>query len=90
MVALLSGTPGHFRKIDRDEILTGYRATYEKIPPIKSVMTPFPFSNENNMLLGDAHKYMQNRNIHHLPVTSGSVLVGVLREKDFLRMMIIK
>ncbi len=53
-----------------------------KLPLIKSVMTPFPYSVDIHTLLRDAGEYMRRHNIHHLPVTDGESLVGVLHEKD--------
>jgi len=56
----------------------------KRLPLIKSVMTPFPYSVDMNTLLRDAHKYMQQHNIHHLPVTDGDSLAGMLTEQDIL------
>ena len=53
-----------------------------KLPLVKSVMTPFPYSVDINTLLGDAHAYMHEHNIHHLPVTEGNKLVGILDEHE--------
>lgn len=53
-----------------------------KLPLIKSVMTPFPYSIEISTLLSDAYVYMQKHDIHHLPVTDGGILAGILTERD--------
>jgi len=56
----------------------------KKLPLIKSVMTPFPYSVDINTLLGDAHEYMREHDIHHLPVTDGDRLAGILNEQEIL------
>jgi len=53
-----------------------------KLPPIKTVMTPFPHSVDADTLLGDAREYMRRHNIRHLPVTDGNIIAGVLGERD--------
>jgi acetoin utilization protein AcuB len=53
-----------------------------KLPLVKSVMTAFPYSVDVSSLLKDAHAYMREHNIHHLPVTKGNNLVGILDEHD--------
>lgn len=45
-------------------------------------MTPFPYSVDINMRLGEAHVYMQEHDIHHLPVTDGDKLAGIINEYD--------
>jgi acetoin utilization protein AcuB len=55
-----------------------------KIPLIKSVMTPFPYSVESNTLLSDAREYMVKHGIHHLPVTDGDRIAGLLNQNDVM------
>ena len=41
-------------------------------------MTPFPYSVENNTQVIIAREYMICHGIHHLPVTDGNKIVGIL------------
>ena len=45
-------------------------------------MTPFPYSIDVDAPLEDAHKLMRERQFHHLPVTSGGAIVGILSDRD--------
>jgi len=56
----------------------------KKLPLIKSVMTPFPYSVDIDTLLGDAHAYMLKHDIHHLPVINENRLAGLLNEQDVI------
>lgn len=56
--------------------------TTNKLPLIKSVMTPFPHSIELSATVGDAAQMMVEHEIHHLPVTRDSKLVGIVSERD--------
>lgn len=49
-----------------------------RIPLIKTVMTPFPYSVDTNADLEHARAYAREHQIHHLPVTSAGKLVGML------------
>lgn len=53
-----------------------------RIPPIKSVMTPFPNSIEAERTLAEARKMMTDHEIRHLPVMDGGELVGVITDRD--------
>ena len=53
-----------------------------RIPRIKSVMTPFPYSVAPAATLADAREIMRQLDIHHLPVCEKHDLVGVLSESD--------
>jgi acetoin utilization protein AcuB len=53
-----------------------------KIPLIKSVMTPFPYSVDVNTRLSVARKYMLEHGIHHLPVIDGEKIAGILDKDD--------
>ena len=54
----------------------------DKIPSIKSVMTPFPWFIHIEDRLGRAAEVMAERDIRHLPVTEDGMLVGVLADRD--------
>ena len=50
----------------------------EHIPPIKSVMTPFPYQIDAGATLADAESMMRQHEVRHLPVNESGSLVGVL------------
>jgi acetoin utilization protein AcuB len=49
-------------------------------PTIESVMTPYPYSIEIDAHVGSAKSVLAQFGIHHLPVTDGGQLVGVVTE----------
>jgi acetoin utilization protein AcuB len=51
-------------------------------PLIKSVMTPFPLSVGVEAPLLDARRMMLEHRVHHLPVTRGGELVGIVTDRD--------
>ncbi len=55
------------------------------IPPVKAVMTPFPYWVDIEVPLGKAREIMEERAISHLPVTRAGRLVSVLSRKDLRR-----
>ena len=55
-----------------------------RIPLIKSVMTPFPYSMDVNTVLSVAREYMIEHEIHHLPVTDGDKIAGILHKNDLI------
>ena len=57
----------------------------DRIPPIKSVMTPFPYAIEADAPLRQARNRMLQHEIRHLPVTRRHRLVGVLTDRDLKR-----
>jgi len=58
----------------------------KRIPAIKSVMTPFPYSVEPESAVDAALDIMDTHNIHHLPVTKkDGVLIGVISSLDIRR-----
>jgi len=59
----------------------------DKIPSLKSVMTPFPWFIHIEDRLGRAAEVMAERDIRHLPVTQDGRLVGVLAERDLQLVM---
>ena len=56
-----------------------------EIPPIRAVMTPFPYSVQASDLLGRAREMMAEHDIRHLPVMDGPRLVSVVSERDLRR-----
>ena len=46
-------------------------------------MTPFPYSVTLQTSISEAGKYMDEHQIHHLPVIDGEKIVGILSDKDF-------
>jgi len=53
-----------------------------RMPPIKAVMTPFPWKVRLDDSLAHATEVMRERSIRHLPVTDGDELVGIVTERD--------
>jgi acetoin utilization protein AcuB len=54
----------------------------KRIPAIKTVMTPFPYSIEPKASAEDAQKLMAEHGIHHLPVTEDGALIGMISSDD--------
>ena len=54
----------------------------KRMPTIKSVMTPFPFTIEISENLAAAQTMMSEHGIHHLPVSDDGRLVGVVSKHD--------
>lgn len=54
----------------------------KRIPTIKTVMTPFPYSVAIDAPLTAAIALMQEHRIRHLPVKDGHALAGVITERD--------
>jgi acetoin utilization protein AcuB len=52
------------------------------IPPIKAVMTPFPYWIDGEASVERARLMMAERSIRHLPVMRGGRLVSVLTERE--------
>jgi acetoin utilization protein AcuB len=53
-----------------------------RLPQILAYMTPFPFSIDVDAPLAEAHAFLRERHIRHLPVTERGELVGVLTDRD--------
>ncbi|PRQ06637.1 CBS domain-containing protein [Enhygromyxa salina] len=53
-----------------------------RIPRIKTVMTPFPYSIAPSASLDDAQAMMRDHDIRHLPVCEDHVVVGVLSDRE--------
>ena len=55
----------------------------KRIPTIKTVMTPFPYSVGPDAAIAEALKIMREHSIHHLPVTSpDGDLTGMISSRD--------
>jgi acetoin utilization protein AcuB len=54
----------------------------KRIPSIKAVMTPFPYSVDVGASVADAQTFMREHRIRHLPVTKGGELVGSISDRD--------
>jgi CBS domain-containing protein len=54
----------------------------KRIPTIKTVMTPFPYSIEPKASAEEAQRLMAEHGIHHLPVTEGGTLIGMISRDD--------
>jgi acetoin utilization protein AcuB len=52
-----------------------------RVPRIKSVMTPFPYSIAPTATLEEARAMMLEHDIHHLPVCEQHHVVGVVSER---------
>jgi acetoin utilization protein AcuB len=52
------------------------------IPPIKAVMTPFPYWIDKGEPIAAARKMMAGHSIRHLPVMEAGRLVGVITDRD--------
>lgn len=51
-------------------------------PQILAFMTPFPYSIDVSAPLGEAHAFLRQRQIRHLPVTRDGQLAGILTDRD--------
>jgi len=51
-------------------------------PQILAFMTPFPYSIDVEAPLGEAHAFLRQRQIRHLPVTRDGQLAGILTDRD--------
>jgi CBS domain-containing protein len=54
----------------------------KRLPAIKSVMTPFPFSIDIDASIARANEFMEQHRIRHLPVTEKGALIGLLAARD--------
>lgn len=53
-----------------------------RVPPVKTVMTPFPWSVDADASVSRARALMREHEIHHLPVTESGRPAGVVRDVD--------
>lgn len=54
----------------------------KRMPSIKAVMSPFPYSVDAGASLAEAQEFMRAHNIRHLPVTQNGDLVGSISDRD--------
>ena len=54
----------------------------QRLPQILAYMTPFPYSIDVDAPLAEAHAFLRERHIRHLPVTAQGSLVGILTDRD--------
>lgn len=54
----------------------------KRMPTIKSVMSPFPYSVDVSASVADAQEFMRQHRIRHLPVTQDGELVGSISDRD--------
>lgn len=59
----------------------------ERIPPLKAVMTPFPWAVESDAPLDRARELMASHEVRHLPVTDTHRLVGIITDRDLRRLL---
>jgi acetoin utilization protein AcuB len=53
-----------------------------RLPQILAFMTPFPYSIDIEAPLAEAHAFLRDRHIRHLPVTKDGDLAGILTDRD--------
>jgi CBS domain-containing protein len=53
-----------------------------RLPQILAFMTPFPYSIDIEAPLAEAHAFLRDRHIRHLPVTRDGDLAGILTDRD--------
>lgn len=61
---------------------------YKKIPPVGSLMTPFPYFVEADEPLQRVELLMEEHNIRHIPVQENGIVVGIVSERDLHHMAI--
>ena len=54
----------------------------KRIPAIKTVMTPFPYSVDDGATVDAAMAFMREHKIRHLPVTEDGQLCGTVSARD--------
>ena len=59
----------------------------KKMPVLKVAMTPFPYSIALDDSFEEASELMGLHNVHHLPVTRGHQVVGVITDRDLASAM---
>lgn len=53
-----------------------------RMPSVKTVMSPFPYSVDAGSTVAEAREFMRAHQIRHLPVTDGGELVGMVSDRD--------
>lgn len=59
----------------------------KRIPSIKSVMTPFPYSVDAAASVDEALEFMREHDIRHLPVMERGELAGLVSDRDIKLML---
>jgi acetoin utilization protein AcuB len=59
----------------------------KRIPSVKTVMTPFPYSVDAGAPIAEAQEFMRQHQIRHLPVMEGGRLAGVVSDRDIKLML---
>jgi CBS domain-containing protein len=54
----------------------------KRIPAVKTVMTPFPYSVDAGAPVAEAQDFMRQHRIRHLPVVHDGQLAGVISDRD--------
>jgi len=57
----------------------------KKNEPVHRIMTPNPISINRNGRPSEVRTILEEQSIHHLPVTDGNRLVGIISASDLLR-----
>jgi acetoin utilization protein AcuB len=58
-----------------------------RIPQLKNVMTPFPYSVDIAAPVGEAVRFLREHQIRHLPVVEHGALKGVVSDRDIKLML---
>jgi len=57
-------------------------AVMRKMPSVKTVMSPFPYSVDAESSVAEAREFMRAHQIRHLPVTARGELAGMISDRD--------
>jgi len=60
---------------------------YKKIPPVGSVMTPFPYFVNTDDKVAEVERLMDEHQIHHIPVQQEGRVVGIVSDRDLYRLI---
>ena len=55
---------------------------HNRMPTVAALMQPFPYFAEPNTSVADILKLMHDRNIRHIPIKQGDLVVGIISERD--------
>lgn len=59
----------------------------KRLPQLKNVMTPFPYSVDIEAPVEEARQFMREHKIRHLPVTEQGALKGLVSDRDIKLML---
>ena len=59
----------------------------KRLPQLKNVMTPFPYSVDIEAPVEEARQFMREHKIRHLPVTEHGALKGLVSDRDIKLML---